>query len=150
MAHYAKTIEAPGSLQAIFDYLSDFSNVAEWDPGVREAERLDPGPLDVGSEFRVVAGFLGRDVELTYNVVKLEPPKRIVLEAAGDGLRSTDTISFEPVPKGVRITYRADLQLEGLRRLADPLLQVAFAWIGYDAIRGLCRRLDARIVGDGD
>lgn len=141
MAYYVKSIVVPGSLEASFEYLADFSNAAEWDPGVAEAERISQGPLEVGSAFRVVASFFGRDVELVYRVARLEPPKRIVLEADGPGLRSVDSISFEPEGAGTRINYHADLQLRGWRRALDPLLQIGLAWVAWDAMRGLQAKL---------
>ena len=32
MAHYAATVNSPGSAAEVFEYLADFSSTAEWDP----------------------------------------------------------------------------------------------------------------------
>ncbi len=141
MAHYVKDIDVPGSPEATFEYLAHFDNVAEWDPGIVEARKLSKGPLAVGSEFRVVASFLGQRTELVYRITAIDPPKRVVLEADSSVLRSVDTIHFEPERGGTRIRYHARLELKGWRRWFDAPLQLAFAWIANDAVRGLQRKL---------
>ena len=40
--------------------------------------------------------------------------------------RSYDVITVTPVGTGCEVTYDADLALQGLRRIADPLLRLAF------------------------
>ncbi len=137
MARYVATIDVPKPLEETFDYLSDFSNTREWDPGVVEAEPLVPGPPDVGSLYRVVAAFLGRRVELRYEVTEFEPPKRLVLEAHSSTVYSHDEIRFEPIREGTRVTYDAQLELKGLLALGDPILARIFRSVGDKAVDGL-------------
>ena len=68
MAHYHATIDSPRGPAETFDYLATFSNAAQWDPGVLSGEQLDPGPVRVGTRFRLVVPFLGRRLPLTYVV----------------------------------------------------------------------------------
>jgi hypothetical protein len=56
MARYTATVETPRTRRDVAAYLSDFSTTQEWDPGVVEAQRLDDGPVGVGSRFRIVGG----------------------------------------------------------------------------------------------
>src|SRR5205085_1277428 len=74
MAHYRASLQVSLGCEEAFDYLSDFSRTEEWDPGVVEATRLDRGEVRVGSEFRLSAGFLGRTVALTYEVIECHRP----------------------------------------------------------------------------
>jgi hypothetical protein len=37
MARFRGTVVSPWSIEETFDYLADFSNAAEWDPGVDRA-----------------------------------------------------------------------------------------------------------------
>ncbi len=141
MAYYLKSIVVPGSLEDTFEYLARFDHVAGWDPGCTAAEKISEGPVEVGSAFRVVAAFLGRPVELVYRVTVHEPPKRLVLEAHGSGFACVDRIETEPAEGGTRIRYRAEVKLEGWRRALDPALQLAFAWVAWDAVRGLQEKL---------
>ena len=141
MARYVDAIDLPRPIEEVFDYLADFSRTVEWDPGVVEARRLTPGKARLGSSFRVIVSFLGRRVPLEYRITEFERPSRLVLSGGDSSLRSIDEITFVSRPGGTRVTYEARLELAGIRRLADPLLDVLFQRIGRLAVRGLRERL---------
>ena len=92
----------------------------------------------------MVSSFLGQRVPLRYEIVQYEPPNRVVLEARTEVLRSIDTITFEPIAGGTRVTYDASLMLEGWLYVADLGLHAAFQVIGQRALAGLKRELGAR------
>ena len=143
MARYVDAIDVPVPVEEAFDYLADFSRTADWDPGVSDAERLGSGPIGVGSRFRVVVSFLGQSLPIEYEIATYERPTRLVLRGGDDGFRSIDEITFVPRGRGTRVTYEARLELSGIRRLADPLLDLVFQRIGRQAARGLRERLTA-------
>lgn len=141
MARYRATLDTSREREDVFAYLSDFSTTREWDPGVLEAERLSDSPIGEGSEFRLVAEFLGRRSELTYRIVEYDPPHAVTFRGENATVISRDRISLEPVDGRTRITYDADLTLKGPFRLADPLLGLAFNRVGDRALTGLRSRL---------
>jgi carbon monoxide dehydrogenase subunit G len=142
MARYVTVIDTPRSPEDCFAALSDFSSAAEWDPGVSRATRREGGPVRVGSRFDLVAGFLGREVPLTYEVTELDEPRLVVLRAENATIVSLDTITVEPREDGgSRVTYDADLRLKGLLRLGDLGLRLAFGRIGDQAAAGLREHL---------
>ncbi len=147
MARVRKTIEVPTTVDETFGYLAEFQHAADWDPGVAESEKLVDGPPGVGTRFRVVATFLGQRVPLVYEITKIDPPRRLVLEARTSNFASIDEISCQPCERGTRVSYDARLELEGLRRLADPALQLAFNAIGARAMAGLQEALEDRAAG---
>jgi carbon monoxide dehydrogenase subunit G len=137
MARYSGTVTTSHPPEEVFDYLADFSSVAEWDPGVKEAYPVNSGGAR-GAQFKVISRFLGRDVPLTYRAVELNRPHRVVLQAISDTVVSTDTISFRPLPDGgTLVTYDADLRLKGAMRLADLPMRLIFRRIGDRARDGL-------------
>ncbi len=145
MAHYLATVDTPKSQADLFAYLSDFSTTQEWDPGVAQAERLDDGPVAVGSRFRIVADFMGRKTPLTYEVTAIDAPRSITLLGENTTVISLDTMTFEPAAGGgSRLTYDADLKLKGPLRLADPVLRLVFNRIGDRAVDGLRETLASR------
>ena len=141
MAYFRAAFDTTASPDAAFAYLADFSTTVEWDPGVVSAERIDPLPLGVGTRFEVVSSFLGQRVPLRYEIVQYDAPKRVVLEASTEALRSIDTITCEPIAGGTRVTYDASLILEGWRYVADLGLHAMFQVIGQRALAGLRREL---------
>jgi carbon monoxide dehydrogenase subunit G len=144
MAHYTASIETPRPLAETFAYLSDFSTTEQWDPGVVEAERLGDAPVGPGTEFRLVAEFLGRRTALTYRIVEFEPRNAVTLRGENATVVSLDRITFEPSDGGTRVTYDADLALKGPLRIADPLLGLAFDRVGDRALEGLGEVLGTR------
>lgn len=137
MARYRASIETQWTPDEAFAYLSDFSRTAEWDPGVVQAERVGAGAMGEGTEFRLVAEFLGRKAPITYRVVAYEPARAITFVGANATVISRDRITFEPIATGTRVTYDADLRLKGPLRLADLLLALAFNRVGTRALTGL-------------
>ncbi len=142
MAHYTGTVTTSRAPAEVFDYLANFSTVAEWDPGVKEAYPVNTGGVRRGARFRVVARFLGREVPLTYRTVELDRPRRVVLRADSGAVVSDDTISVRPLPDGgAQVTYEADLRLKGPARIAELPMRVLFRRIGDRARDGLERAL---------
>ena len=147
MARYRASIETQWTPDEAFAYLSDFSTSVEWDPSVVEAGRGGTGPVGQGSEFRLVAEFLGRKTPLTYRIVEYEPPTAVTFVAENATVISRDRITLETIATGTRVTYDADLRLKRLLRLADPLLALAFNRIGNQALAGLSRVLGRSAPG---
>ena len=148
MARYIDTVDTPRARGDVAAYLTDFSTTREWDPGVVEAQRLDHGAVAVGSRFRVVARFLGRRAELTYEVVRHEPAELVCLRGENATVVSLDTMVFSDLPGGgTRVTYDADLTLKGALRALDPLLGLAFKRVGDRAAAGLRAQLAPEHAG---
>jgi uncharacterized protein YndB with AHSA1/START domain len=140
MARYVATIRTAKPIEEAFDYLADFSSVAEWDPSAVRAERLSaaPGP---GAEFRVVVRFAGREIPFTYRTIEFRRPARVVLVAEGPTVVSEDTMTFTEKDGVTEVTYDANLRPKGLMRLAGPLLGLLFRRLGDNAAAGLRREL---------
>lgn len=142
MARYVATIDSPRPPAEVWDYLADFAHAPEWDPATVEASRLDDGPLRPGSRFHLVVRFLGRNVPVDYRIVAADRPGQVVLAAERGRTRIHDSITIEEVAVGSRLTYDADLQINGvLGRLAEPLLAMVFRRMGAGAADGLRREL---------
>jgi hypothetical protein len=135
VARYTTTVPSHRPAADTFAYMADFANVAEWDPSVRRATRLDSGPLGRGSRFEVAVGFLCREVALTYELTEYDASaRRAVLRGSNATTVSIDTIS---VSEDAAVTYDAVLELRGPGRLLDPVLALAFRRLGESAAEGL-------------
>ena len=79
--------------------------------GVASAERLDPGPVALGSRYRLGVRMGGRVAPMEYEVAVLDVPRRVVLVGSGSGVSAVDDVRFETTPAGTRIEYTADIRL---------------------------------------
>jgi dehydrogenase/reductase SDR family member 12 len=141
MATYRTQIDARRGQDEVFEYLATFSNASEWDPGVAEGEALTPGPVAIGSVYRLGVRLAGRIVPVEYQVVDMERPRKVVLQARHGRIVSTDTITVEWAGRGSRVRYVAVLQAVGLLRLASPLVARVFVGMAERAAAGLRRVL---------
>lgn len=137
MARYRASINTTWTPEQAFAYLSDFSTSSEWDPGVVETARVGAGAVGAGTEFRLVAEFLGRKTAITYRIVEYDPPNAVTFVGENSTAVSNDRITFQAIPTGTQVTYDAALELKGLLRVADPLLALAFNRVGDRARTGL-------------
>jgi dehydrogenase/reductase SDR family protein 12 len=141
MARYIDAIDLPIPIEEAFDYLADFSRTAEWDPGVEEAHRLTKGEVGVGARFNVIVSFFGQRIPLEYEITEFDRPSRLVLTGGDSSMISVDEMAFVSRPGGTRVTYEARIDLVGIRRIADPIVDVLMRRVGRLAVRGLRERL---------
>jgi hypothetical protein len=92
MARYQAAVQSRWPAAETFAYLATFSNAVDWDPGVLASEQLDPGPVAVGTRFRLVVSFAGRRLPLTYRVTGYQPDREVLLAATSGLLCATDKI----------------------------------------------------------
>jgi len=136
-----ETIEVPRSIDDVFRYVSDFSTVEQWDPGVAYSDKVSAGPLGVGSAFKVWVKLGLQRLPMAYVITAYEPPRRVVLEGRGDGIQAIDTIEFTETDQGTRIDYTADLTFGGLLGMVQPLMGGALDRVGKNAMAGLHKAL---------
>lgn len=121
----------------LFSYMADFSNAAEWDPATSASDPITDGPVRVGSKFRIVTKFAGRELELTYEVIEHEPPARVVLRTFNGRTKIEDTMTVRPATGGSELSYDARITFPGALKLLDPVANLVFRRIGAEATRGL-------------
>jgi carbon monoxide dehydrogenase subunit G len=135
-----RTVVSGAPLAKVFDYLSDFTNTTEWDPGTVATvkERGDGG---VGTTYLNTSEFLGRKTELRYVVQELVPNQRILLRGENKTLTSVDTMTVRQAGAGTEVTYTAEFAFKGVARYIAPLLRPALARLGDRAETGLRQAL---------
>lgn len=137
MARFTTTVSSPHPPEAVFDSLADFSTVAQWDPNVESAERMDDGALAVGSKFKVLNNFFGQKQKLVYELLAYDRPGEFVVEAKTSSFDSNDTVTVTPTSSGCDVTYDAVITMKGAGRFFDPLIGLLFRIVGGKAEKGL-------------
>lgn len=141
MANYNATVSSPKSPEEAFDYLADFSNAPEWDPNTNSSECISGVPGSVGSKYKVLTEFGGREMELTYETVEVDRPRKVVLRSGNSSTDIRDTMTFRPTASGTDVTYDANVAPKGLMKIADPVLTLMFKRVGDRAADGLRKAL---------
>lgn len=143
MARFTTTIRTPWSAEKAFDYMADFRNFEEWDPGVSSSELVAGGEPGPGAVYRVAV----TGTTLRYETREFDRPRRTVIEAESKRLRSHDVVEVAARDEGCDVTYDATLELNGiLRTIGDPIMAIMFRRIGNKAADGMADALDGRRI----
>ena len=127
----------------VIDYLKDFANATEWDPGTRSCTQNGSGPVEVGTTWHNVSKVAGLTTELEYELTELTG-QGLVFVGRNKGATSTDTISVLPSGGGSEITYRADLDMHGIAALAAPAITLVFERLADETEEQLSAVLNRR------
>jgi hypothetical protein len=119
-----RTFAVAASPAAVLAYLMDFGHTRD-----TAAARHDSGPVTVGSCWQHESRILGRTAELTYTLAELGPD-RVVFVGRNENATSIEAITVRPAGGGSEVTYRADLEIHGLAKLATPVMRSEFEKLG--------------------
>ena len=140
---YMRTFEATRHIDApphvVWPVIFDVAHWPDWLPTISSVERLDEGPLRIGSRTRVAQPTLPK---AEWEVTELDEGRLFTWEAAGPGMRSIGR--HEVVPDGDGSLVRLSIEQTG------PM-----GWVAATVWRGLTQRyvaleaesLDARVTG---
>jgi hypothetical protein len=92
------------------------------DPSLESVIKTPQGPPGPGTTFRLRQHNVGKMRETTTRFTAIETNRRIEFEAEVGPMRPKGDLTFEPVDRGTRITFRGDSNPIGLLRLLSPLL----------------------------
>jgi hypothetical protein len=144
MAHtLLRTVATRWDADSVFAYLLDFEHAEEWDAGTVRCNRL-AGDGGVGTTYRNVSRFLGRETTLDYEVEKLVPGSQFVITGANKTVVSKDTVTVTPRENGAEVEYRADMTFQGIAGVISPLLSPFLEKLADDTQAQLVRTLDAK------
>jgi len=142
MARCTVGVKTAMAQEKAFAFMADLTNSAQWDPGVINAVQVvgnDPGQ---GAAYDLTVKGVPRPLILRYHLTIFDPPSKLMARAESARLTSLDRIRVDPVPGGSVVTYDAELTLNGLLSMVNPLVGIAFGRIVDRAAVGLVRALD--------
>ncbi|MDO9379899.1 MAG: SRPBCC family protein [Nocardioidaceae bacterium] len=128
------TVDRP--LSRVWTYLSDFESTNDWDPGTVRTERThgDGGP---GTVYANTSTFAGRTRHLDYTVVDREEERLLRLRGVNRGSVVLETMTFRGDDRRTTVTYRMELELRGVARLATPVVPLVLRRLGDEGATGL-------------
>lgn len=108
----------------VFRTMTDLDGASEWMPNLLELERLDDGPLVVGSEWRESRRMFGREATEHFEVTGLDAPRTLALRvdgAKGSSKKGEYLFHYELTPDGDETVVRLDGEIRGLDGVAGLL-----------------------------
>jgi uncharacterized protein YndB with AHSA1/START domain len=114
------TVEIARSPEDVFDYLTDITNEAQWNPRTRHVEKLTPGPVGLGTRFGA-EWIKGNPTVVEY--VRFERPTAWASIARSRRLDANGEGQISPTEHGSRVVIRTQLRPKGLLAVLMPLMR---------------------------
>jgi uncharacterized membrane protein len=109
-------------VDVVFGFVADHENLPAWTVGVKQSQRLTPGPPAAGSTYRVVGELLGRPVESSCQVTAFEPGRGFEGTMTSPMLGLSEQYRFEPDQGGTRVSMKAAVEPRGVFRFLSPIM----------------------------
>lgn len=122
MVHIEGEIVIKRPPEAVFDFVADERNEPRFNPQMRRAEQISPGPIGLGTRFRAEVTSRGRPLEMVIEFTAFERPRRLSSSTRMSTMDIRGTLTFDPVPEGTRMRWHWELAPRGLVGLLTPLV----------------------------
>jgi carbon monoxide dehydrogenase subunit G len=130
--------------EAVFDYLTDATTLADWQTSKMSVEQLTPGPPGLGTRVRERTKPPGaKEFEQVVEFTEFERPRRVHVHIVEGPYPVDGTWSFEPEGSGTRVHFVAEGEFSGLMRLLQPITRRVFARQMAKYHQNLRRNLEA-------
>lgn len=107
-------------------YATDPDNAPIWYVNIKEVTWKTPAPLQLGTQLGFVAHFLGKRLEYVYEIVTLEPGRKLVMRTADGPFPMETTYEWSPVSADVtRMSLRNRGKPSGFSKLFAPFMKMA-------------------------
>ena len=95
MINVERTFSVNRPPDVVVNYLKDFANAEQWDPGTKSCTQVTAGPVVVGTTWHNVSVVKGKETELSYRLATLDGG-HIVFVGENKTATSTDDITVTP------------------------------------------------------
>lgn len=141
MITFSNTIEIRRPRAEVFDYLADLEHTPAWNWAIDRTERLDAGPVAVGSRYRQTRHTPAPAVEYL-TITDMSPPRRLTVEGELGPFRATLHYQLEQAAEATLVRNDVELRGRGGTRLLEPVLRGRIAHSVADNLRVLRRLLE--------
>ena len=134
----------PFPREEVAAFAGDPTNAPEWYANIRSVQWRTPPPVAVGSQMDFEARFLGRRLAYTYEVVELEPGRRLVMRTADGPFPMETTYTWEDRDGGTFMRLRNRGEPSGFAKVAAPMMARAMTGAMRKDLARLAERLASR------
>lgn len=145
MQRVERTARIPAPPSEVFAYLADLDNLAEWQSGVVSAERVDDGPMRVGSSANVTRELMGQRLSVPLTVTDYAMPSRLGIESEVSGVKAAAMLELAPAEDDTATDLGFAMEIRG--SLMTGFMEPMIASAAKGDIEASLQRLQARFGG---
>jgi hypothetical protein len=138
------------SIEDIFCYISNLDNLVDWSSATMAVKKLSPGEIHVGAIVHSTIYFLGKWLDMTFEVVECYPNRCITMKSISSVAPGLFCYQFEPGEDGGTIIVQ-DVEIQYTRERPDltesAVVTAVRRQIEYDMVT-LKATLEARASTD--
>ena len=113
-------------VDVVFDYVADQSNEPHYNPHMIRAEKITPGPVGKGTQFRSAVASMGRTAEMLIEYTGYDRPTLLASTITMAQADFSYLLMFEPAGAGTRMRWAGQVRPKGAFRLLGPVI----SWLG--------------------
>lgn len=98
------------------------ANSPKYQSGARSAEWVTDGPVGVGSKWKSVNRFLGRDINAELEITDWQPPTQNTFKTISGPIPFELTVKVEAQDGGTLLTQKGQVEFGGFFSLAEGLV----------------------------
>ncbi len=95
--------------EEIFAYVSDIENLVDWSSVIISTRKISPGEIHVGATMRSTIRFLGKWLDITFEIVEYEPSRYLTLKSIAGVTPCLFCYQFEPTEDGGTIVSQGTI-----------------------------------------
>ena len=113
-------------VDVVFDYVADQSNEPHYNPHMIRAEKITPGPVGKGTQFRSAVASMGRTAEMLIEDTGYDRPTLLASTITMAQADFSYLLMFEPAGAGTRMRWAGQVRPKGAFRLLGQVI----SWLG--------------------
>jgi len=149
MQRVERSARIPAPPSEVFAYLSDLDNLAEWQVGIVSAERVDTGPMRVGSSAQVTRELMGQRLAVPLTVTEYEAPGRLGIASEVSGVKAAALLELTAADGGAAsdLSFSMEIRGSGMTSFMEPMIASAAKGDIESSLQRLRARFGAGATG---
>ncbi|MFC2004804.1 SRPBCC family protein [Chloroflexota bacterium] len=122
MAKIEESVIINWPVDQVFNYVTDFDRLPEWETNILKSEKTSAGKIGIGTTYRGVIKAMGMRMEWTSIVTKYEENTRLDETITSGKTIIYEKLMFDIVDEDTEFTLIHDYRTGGFLKLITPML----------------------------
>lgn len=122
MAHIEGAIQIREPVERVFDFVADQTNEPRYNRRMSSSKKISPGPIGLGTRFRVMVASGRRPLEMEIEVTEYDRPRRFGSHTVMPAADVTGVLTFQQLGDSTVMKWTWEVQPKGPARFFSPIV----------------------------